>query len=60
MVYPQNLDLRSLAQLDFKHLFVQPKDGDSAQESLQAAIRFCQENPKWRLSLQTHKLIGIR
>ena len=60
VVYPQDLDLQSLAKLDFTHFFVQPKDGDSAQESLQAAIRFCQEHPMWRLSLQTHKLIGIR
>jgi 7-carboxy-7-deazaguanine synthase len=60
VVYPQETDPRSYAQLNFEHFFIQPKDGDHARDSLRAAIRFCSENPKWRLSLQTHKLIGIR
>lgn len=60
VVYPQETDPRSYAQLNFEHFFIQPKDGDHAQDSLRAAIRFCSENPRWRLSLQTHKLIGIR
>jgi organic radical activating enzyme len=46
--------------LDFSNWFIQPKDGPDAAESLQAAIRYCAEHPRWRLSLQTHKLIGIR
>ena len=60
VVYPQAVDPRSYDALRFAHRFVQPKDGPDAAQSLQAAIRFCAENPEWRLSLQTHKLIGIR
>ena len=58
VVYPQTTDPRVYEQLAFEHFFIQPMDG--AHDSLAAAIRFCQENPRWRLSLQTHKLIGIR
>jgi 7-carboxy-7-deazaguanine synthase len=59
VVYPQERDPRSYAQLGFQHFFIQPKDGEDAKGSLRAAIQFCLENPKWRLSLQTHKLIGM-
>ena len=60
VVYPQEVDPRTYERLGFRHWFVQPMDGMQAKESLAAAIRFCGENPRWRLSLQTHKLIGIR
>src|SRR5665213_3341932 len=60
VVYPQETDPRSYAQLNFEHFFIQPKDGDHASDSLRAPMRFCSENPKWRLSLQTHKLAAIR
>lgn len=60
VVFPQETDPRIYEDLAFQHFFIQPKDGENAKESLQAAIRFCGENPRWRLSLQTHKLIGIR
>jgi 7-carboxy-7-deazaguanine synthase (Cx14CxxC type) len=58
VVYPQATDPRTYEHLNFEHFFIQPMDG--AKDSLVASIRFCQENPRWRLSLQTHKLIGIR
>jgi 7-carboxy-7-deazaguanine synthase (Cx14CxxC type) len=58
VVYPQATDPRVYEQLEFAHFFIQPMDG--AKDSVAASIRFCQENPKWRLSLQMHKLIGIR
>ncbi len=60
VVYPQSIDPRTYETLAFRHFFIQPMDGDKAQDSLSAAIRFCGQNPRWRLSLQTHKLIGIR
>ena len=60
VVYPQPVDPRSYETLAFRHLFVQPMDGVDAAASLAATIAFCAENPRWRLSLQTHKLIGIR
>jgi 7-carboxy-7-deazaguanine synthase len=60
VVYPQQTDPRTYTQLAFTHFFIQPMDGPDAKDSLRAAIQFCGENPRWRLSLQTHKLIGIR
>jgi len=60
VVYPQEIEPDAYAGLDFEHFFIQPKDGPHAARSLQAAIQYCANHPKWRLSLQTHKLIGIR
>lgn len=56
----QNLD--ALSKLDFQHFFVQAMDdAEPARKSrnLQAAINTCLEQPKWRLSVQTHKVIGM-
>ena len=60
VVYPQETSPSAYDTLDFEHFFIQPKDGPDAVRSLQAAIQYCANHPKWRLSLQTHKLIGIR
>jgi len=58
VVYPQEVNPLLYEQLAFEHFFIQPMDG--VNDSLAASVRFCAENPRWRLSLQTHKLIGIR
>jgi 7-carboxy-7-deazaguanine synthase len=65
VVYPQAdglgiFDPNIFEGLAFRNFYIQPKDGVDAKESLKAAIQFCLQNPKWHLSLQTHKLIGIR
>lgn len=60
VVYPQSKDPNEYLGLEFKNFFIQPMDGPGSQASLAAAIDFCQRNPVWRLSLQTHKIIGIR
>ena len=60
VVYPQEIGPEAYAGLEFDHFFIQPKDGPDAARSLQAAIQYCANHPRWRLSLQTHKLIGIR
>jgi 7-carboxy-7-deazaguanine synthase len=60
VVYPQEVEPSVYERLDFEHFFIQPKDGEDARDCLRAAIQYCGENPKWRLSLQTHKMIGIR
>jgi 7-carboxy-7-deazaguanine synthase len=60
LVYPQELDPRSFVHLAFDHFFLQPKDGEGASDHLKAATNYCLDNPQWRLSLQTHKLIGLR
>lgn len=60
LVYPQEgLDPAAFAALDFAHFFLQPMDGPGRLEATQAAVAYCLNNPRWRLSLQTHKLIGI-
>ena len=51
------------ATLDFRAFFLQPLDGPTADETrtnTEAALAYCLANPQWRLSLQTHKLLGIR
>jgi len=60
VVYPQEVDPVVYTDLDFANWFIQPKDGADAVYSLRAAIQYCADHPRWRLSLQTHKLIGIR
>ena len=45
---------------EFEHFFLQPMDSPMASANLEAAISFCTENPQWRLSIQSHKMIGIR
>jgi 7-carboxy-7-deazaguanine synthase (Cx14CxxC type) len=51
--------LRDYETLDFEHFFVQAMDGPDLQKNLQLAIEFCKQHPKWKLSLQTHKLLQI-
>lgn len=45
--------------LDFQHFFLQPMDRPDQQRNMQAAVDYCMRHPQWRLSLQTHKIIGI-
>jgi len=60
VVHPQPLlDLDALATLDFQHFFIQPMDGPDYERNLRASIDLCAGSARWRLSLQTHKLIGI-
>jgi len=61
MVWPQpGLDVAEIETWDFRHWLVQPMDGPAAREAHEAAIRFVLDRPRWRLSLQTHKLLGLR
>ena len=60
VVVPQPLDFELLAALDFEHRFVQPMDGPNRVENTQFAIDWCMQHPEWRLSVQTHKMVGIR
>lgn len=61
LVYPQShLDPAQVEDLDFTHFLLQPMDeGPATSDKLRAAIDYCLAHPKWRLSLQTHKLLGI-
>jgi 7-carboxy-7-deazaguanine synthase (Cx14CxxC type) len=63
LVYPQVEAEAAPARfegLGFKHFLLQPMDGPRREENTQLALRYCLEHPLWRLSLQTHKLLGIR
>src|SRR4051812_47190254 len=60
LVYPQiGAEPERFARLDFKHFFLQPMDGPNRERNTQLALRYCLDHPQWRLSLQTHKLLGI-
>lgn len=60
LVYPQIGAMpEQFEGLNFENFYIQPMDGDFQKENTQKSIEFCLKNPKWRLSLQTHKLIGI-
>jgi len=61
LVYPQDAARpESFEHLAFDHFFLQPMDSPEAAGNLEAAIAFCTANPRWRLSIQSHKMIGIR
>jgi 7-carboxy-7-deazaguanine synthase (Cx14CxxC type) len=61
LVFPQpGLDPQQLAGLPFDHFFLQPMDGPHLDQNTRAALAYCLEHPHWRLSLQTHKMLGIR
>ncbi len=60
LVYPQaRLEPSAFAGLSFEHFFLQPMDGPLREQNTQRAIDYCLANPQWRLSLQTHKLLGL-
>ncbi len=62
LVYPQvesqaqPIEFESLA---FKHFYLQPMDNPEVDENTKRAVDFCLQNPRWKLSLQTHKILGI-
>jgi len=61
LVFPQpGLPPDGLEGLAFRHFFLQPMDGPAVAENTAAAVAYCLANPRWRLSVQTHKVIGIR
>nr|WP_297350760.1 7-carboxy-7-deazaguanine synthase [uncultured Caldimonas sp.] len=61
VVVPQEgQDLDALATLAFEHHFLQPMDGPDAKRNTQWAIDRCLQDPRWRLSVQTHKVVNIR
>lgn len=61
LVFPQNGgEPERYAELDFRHFFLQPMDGPSVDSYTRRAVEYCLTHPQWRLSLQTHKVLGIR
>ena len=60
LVYPQaGGEPERYADLDFDHFFLQPMDGPEREANTLAAVEYCLAHPQWRLSLQTHKYLGI-
>lgn len=60
LVFPQEKARpEQFEHLDFRNFFLQPMDGPARETNTQLALQYCMTHPKWRLSLQTHKLLGI-
>ncbi len=61
LVYPQaGASPSAYEALSFEHFLLQPMDGPEVQANTECAVAYCMQHPKWRLSLQTHKFLGIR
>jgi 7-carboxy-7-deazaguanine synthase len=61
LVYPQpDAPPENFESLDFDHFFLQPMDGPSLDANVTEAMTYCMSHPRWRLSLQSHKRLGIR
>ena len=60
LVFPQaGAEPERFASLPFRNFFLQPMDGSERERNTQLALGYCLEHPQWRMSLQTHKLLGI-
>jgi 7-carboxy-7-deazaguanine synthase (Cx14CxxC type) len=60
LIFPQaGIDPADFEHLPFTHFFLQPMDGPDRQRNTELAVQYCLAHPRWRLSLQTHKLLGI-
>jgi 7-carboxy-7-deazaguanine synthase (Cx14CxxC type) len=60
LVYPQPAAMpERFEHLDFQRFYLQPMDGPDRERNMQLAVKYCLDHPRWRLSLQTHKLLGI-
>lgn len=60
VVQQESLHPSLFADWEFDHYYLQPMDGPAVEEHTRWAIRYCMEHPQWKLSLQTHKMLGIR
>jgi 7-carboxy-7-deazaguanine synthase len=60
LVYPQaNAEPERYAHLDFTHFYLQPMDNALQKDNIQRTVAYCLDNPQWKLSLQTHKILNI-
>jgi 7-carboxy-7-deazaguanine synthase (Cx14CxxC type) len=61
LVFPQpGVDPARFEALAFEHFFLQPMDGPARVDNTARTVEYCQQHPRWRLSVQSHKMIGIR
>lgn len=62
LVFPQKVEPRSFEHLAFQHFYLSPmevRDKEQSLKNIQAAIAYCESNPRWKISLQYHKLVGL-
>jgi 7-carboxy-7-deazaguanine synthase (Cx14CxxC type) len=60
VVFPQKgIDPLDFNDLEFEHFYIQPMDGKNQKNNIKESKKFIKKNPQWKLSLQTHKLLGI-
>ena len=60
LVFPQEgAEPQRFEGFEADHFFLQPMDGPDLQRNTELTVRYCLDHPRWRLSLQTHKLLGI-
>lgn len=61
LVYPQaGAEPGKYAKLNFRHFFLQPMDGADREEAVMQALKYVLAHPQWRISLQLHKILGVR
>jgi 7-carboxy-7-deazaguanine synthase (Cx14CxxC type) len=61
LVFPQQgAQPEKYANLDFRHFFLQPLDGPELDLNTRLAVQYCLAHPQWRISLQLHKILGVR
>lgn len=61
LIYPQpGAEPELYSALNFRHFFLQPMDGPALAENTRQVVAYCLSHPRWRLSLQTHKLLSLR
>jgi 7-carboxy-7-deazaguanine synthase len=61
LVFPQtHAQPIEFQDLSFDHFYLQPMDGPDVRRNTELALQYCLDNPRWKLSIQTHKLLGIR
>jgi 7-carboxy-7-deazaguanine synthase len=61
LIYPQvGAEPEHFERFDFRHFFLQPMDGPARELNTRLAVQYCLDHPRWRLSLQTQKVLGIR
>ncbi len=61
LVYPQGkMNPEDFEQLDYENFFLQPMDNETQEDNTQACVIYCLEHPRWRLSVQMHKVVGLK
>lgn len=60
LIFPQEgISPKDFENLDFRHFYLQPMDSENQHDNTLLAVEYCKQNPRWQLSLQTHKILGI-